>query len=279
MSSRPVLTVLAATAAAAALALPAQASALAAPSTPATAAATARTASHPAPQPFRAAVAAVAQHGVTGAAAHTLAAGVRPIGAGVSTDLPTRIEVGGPDLFFNYTVKVPTGSLPAPAVEIALATAAGHMVLTSYTNGTPGQTTYSGLLAVPFAAVDSLGSAQWIVAYGDSASDQVSTAHLGTTIKLRSLLGEKVTRTGNTVHVVGAAKEYFNEAETYIARPAATVAVQRWSGTGWVTVRTVRTDSRGHLDTSVTIPWHVGIRLSAPDTPFAFGAVTPSAAI
>lgn len=52
------------------------------------------------------------------------------------------------------------------------------------------------------------------------------------------------------------------------------VVVQRWSTSGWIAVRTARTDVNGHIDTTVRIPGTVGLRLYTPDTATYFGAVT-----
>lgn len=42
---------------------------------------------------------------------------------------------------------------------------------------------------------------------------------------------------------------------------------------------TARTDVNGHIDTTVRIPWTVGLRLSTPDTAVYFGAVTPGVTV
>ncbi len=237
------------------------------------------------PAPFHAAVVRAAADGpsrTTGAAAHGLRAdGVRPIGSGVSTDLPTRIELGSPLLTTNYTIDVPTGNLGNPAIEIALADAHGNLVFETYVNGQAHQSSYSGTVSVPLQAVTTLGAAQWLVAYGPSDGDlgTVRIARLGTTVKFRSLLGESVTRSGADVHVFGSAKAFSPESYTFLPRTGDTVALQRWSSTGWITVRNLRTDSRGHVDTTVRIPWRVGLRLTDNDDADTFGASTAGSVV
>ncbi len=274
-SVRSVHAVLAATAVTGAFALTAQA----APSAAAAPVVTAPVAtSRPVPAPFADALATAARRGVGAATQLPVASGVRPIGAGVSTDLPTRIEIQDPGIYFSYVVRVPTGSIASPAIAIALATADGSFVLNSYTAGTRGQSTYSGALGAPISAVRQLGSAQWIVSYGASGGVP-TTASLGTTIKLRSLLGQQLSRSGTTVRVFGSAKDYAGDADAFLPRVGRPVTIQRWSRTGWLNLRTVRTDSRGHISASLQIPWKVGIRLVTPDTQAVFGAATRSGTI
>lgn len=235
----------------------------------------------PVPKPFHDALVRAARHGVKSARTVTTAAGVRPIGASVSTDLPTRIEIGSPILFTDYTVKVPTSLYLQPAVAIALADARGNLVVSSFLVGTRGQTAFSGSIAVPARALSTIGAAQWIVIYGeaDTTSVNLPTAQLGTTIKLRSLLAEKVTRRGDRVDVFGATRAYSPGSDSYIPRFGARVTVQRWAGDGWQNLTTLRTDSHGHIATSIRIPWRVGIRLVSPDEPLAFGAASASASV
>ena len=289
MLSRPILTALTAAALAGAVALPAHAAtgSLSHPSSapaaslshPATAAPAVT--NRPVPKPFHDALVRAARRGVKSARTFTTAAGVRPIGAGVSTDLPTRIEIGSPVLFTDYTIKVPTSSYSQPAVAIALADARDNLVVASFVVGTQGQTDFSGSIAVPNQALSTIGAAQWIVIYGeaDTGSDNLPTAQLGTTIKLRSLLAEKVSRRGDYVDVFGATRAYSPGSDSYLPRFGARVTVQRWAGDGWKNLTTLRTDSHGHIATSIRIPWRVGIRLVSPDEPLVFGAASASASV
>lgn len=295
--SRPVVAAVASTALIGAIALPAQAAATHPATTQAAVTHTAgpsasiTTRSHPGPKPFRDAVVRAAEGGL-GAAGPTAStsttastsrprpAGVRPIGSNVSTDLPTRVVLGGPALYTPYTVTVPTASFTRPAVQIGLVNTRGQLVWQTFTAGTRGQTTFSGSVAVPIATVGEPGAGRWIVVYGeaDSQSDNLPTAQLGTTIKLRTLLARHLTRRGPDIRVFGALKQY-DFSLVYSPRQTVPVAVQRWSTRGWITVRTVRTDVNGHIDTTVRIPWKVGIRLSTPDSSAYFGAVTASASV
>ncbi len=288
MSSRPVLATLVAAGLSAVVALPAHAtpsvsSVRAGSSTNSAARASVATQTRPAPKPFRDSLLRAARRGVGGATHLRPAAGVRPIGSGVSSDLPTRIEIGGRVLLTSYTVNTSpsTASYAKPAVLIGLADAQGNLVVTTFVVGTRGQTTFSGAVAIPDQAVGALGTGQWVVVYGeaDTNSDNLPTAALATTIKLRSLLAEKLSRRGEYVDVFGAAKTYSEQSDSYLPRFGQPITVQRWAGNGWVNLTTVRTDSRGHIATRLHIPWRVGIRLVTPDTPLVFGAASASASI
>lgn len=236
------------------------------------------------PGAFRAAVTAAARSSVShdtatpGLTARATANGVRPIGSGVSTNLPTRIELGSPVLQTNYTVEVPTAGLDNPAIEIALADGQGNLIVDTYVNGQAHQSSYTGFLAVPLQAVTRTGAAHWLIAYGPSDGDYgtVKAATLGTTIKFQSLLAERVTRSGTRLHITGTAKAYSPESYTFLPRTGQPVALQRWASTGWVTIAVLRTDSHGNLQSTVRIPWRVGLRLTDRDNAETFGATTPS---
>lgn len=256
---------------------------------PATAAAPSAGAGHPAavgarshpvapPGYHRALLAAVGRAGVTAGGPVLSAVGVRPIGGGVSTDLPTRVAVGSGLVRVSYTVIVPTSKVHDPIVDIALGAGAGKTVVIeaeSLVIGTPGQTRFRGVITIPVSAIRVLGASVWAVAYGGAASsDPVGVGAVATTVKTNSLLGEAVTRRGSTVRVVGAAKVFTGAG--YVARPGLRVGIDRYAGRGtYVRLATVTTDRLGHLDVSVRIPFRVAIRLTDADTPTAFGAVTP----
>lgn len=240
--------------------------------------------SHPAPPPgyHRALLAAVGRATVTLGRPVPSAAGVRPIGGGVSSDLPTRLAVGSGLVRVPYTVIVPTAKVRDPAVDIALGAVAGKTAIIeseTFVIGTPGQTTFRGVITIPISAIRVLGKSVWAVAYGSAASsDPTGSAALPVTVKTNSLLGEAVTRRGSTVRVVGAAKAF--TVAGYAARAGLRVGIDRYAGNGkYVRLATVTTDRLGHLDVSVRIPWRVGIRLTDADTNTVFGAITPSKAI
>lgn len=235
-----------------------------------------------APPAFRHALLAAAGHAQV-TVGSPVAAAVRPIGNGVSTDLPTRVSLGADLVRVPYTVVVPTGSVRDPGVEIGLVVGTsggtGALVLDSFTVGTAGQTTFRGALTVPSRAVVRLGNAAWVVAYGSVSGTTAKAAATGTVVKVTSLLGESVTRRGDSVRVVGATK-IFAGGTSYTARPGIRVGVDRYAGNGrYVRLATVFTDRLGHLDVTVRISFRAGIRLTTADTGAVFGAVTPIRAV
>jgi len=133
---------------------------------------------------------------------------------------------------------------------------------------------------VPAGAVGEPGAFRWVVIYGgaDTQSDNLPTAALGTTIKLRTLLAQQLQRRGSDIRVFGALKQY-DFSLRYSPRETVRVEVQRWSTSGWIPVRTAHTDVNGHIDTTVRVPWTVGLRLYTPDTAAYFGAVTPAVVV
>ena len=243
--------------------------------------ASAATRSHPvAPPAFERAVRAAAAGRARVTLGAPVAAGSRPIGNGVTTDLPTRIELGADLVRVPYTVVVPTASIKDPGVEIALlvddGSDSGQIVLDSFTEGTAGQTTFRGALTVPTTAIDHFGTGAWVVAYGSVSGNDAKGATTETVVKIRSLLGEAVSRRGSSIRVAGAAKVFAGSGQ-YVARPNIRVGVDRYAGNGkYVRLATVTTDRLGHIDLTVRIPYRVGIRLTTADTGEVFGAVTPT---
>jgi len=242
--------------------------------------------SHPAPPPgyHRALLAAAGRATVTPGRPVLSAAGVRPIGQGISTDLPSRLAVASDLVRVPYTVIVPTSEFQDPAVDIGLGTVVGRTAIIeseTFVVGTPGQTTFRGIFTVPISAISALGGSVWAVGYGSATGGVAGHgAALPVTVKTNSLLGEAVTRRRSTVRVIGTAKVFTGAGAGYAARPGLRVGIDRYAGNGkYVRLAVVTTDRLGHLDVSIRVPWRVGIRLTDADTNTVFGAVTPLTAI
>lgn len=209
------------------------------------------------------------------------AAGVRPIpGSTLSTDLPTRLPVESyvVDVPFTIVAAANTYRKPLAVVELfgdqQIYTATGFY-------GTPGQTVFRGFVAIDAAAIKQFGPAVWAFGVFDDADPSGDTGQvspLATTIKLRSLLARRVTRSADTVTIDGATKVYdpvgASEEDGFVPDRARTVYVQRYTSSGWRTLRTLRADSRGHVTARIRIPFRVGVRLTTRDTPTTFGATT-----
>ena len=146
----------------------------------------------------------------------------------------------------------------------------------------PGQKSFAGSLRVSEGAFEELGTGFWetgITPNEAEGGDQpAQMTDVPVTVKLRSLLGQKVTRSGSTVEVFAAAKNYVGGGR-YLASAGRPVYVQRYTSTGWQTFRTVTADRKGHIDVRVTIPYRASIRVITFDTPTTFGAVTAAAVV
>jgi len=105
----------------------------------------------------------------------------------------------------------------------------------------------------------------------EGVCEQVAT--LPTDFRAHSMLGLAASRRdAKRIDIHGSLRAYHTVEERYVWWTNRTVAVQRWSSSGWLTLKTVHTDAHGNLDTSVSIPWRVGLRLATPDTPEIWGA-------
>jgi len=93
-------------------------------------------------------------------------------------------------------------------------------------------------------------------------------------VRLHSVLGMTATRSGEWISVGGSTRAYHSVLDAYKPWNARPVAVQRWTGDGWVTVRTLQSDADGNVETSIRIPWHTGLRLTTQDTAKIWGAST-----
>lgn len=151
----------------------------------------------------------------------------------------------------------------------------GGTVFEVFLAGNPGETTYRGSVTVPLSAFQGFGQGGWEVSYGSRADRTRQVGSLAVAVKLGSLLGLATSRRGDTVRVMGSAKE-FTGLEVYPPRAGIRIGVDRYAGNGrYVHLTTVVTDRLGHVDAPLRIPWTVAIRLTTPDTARTFGAATP----
>lgn len=249
---------------------------------PASAPSAGRTVGRPAPVPAGiarrlAAVAASASR----ARAAPRAAGVRPIpGSTLATDLPTRLPVQDYVVYVPFTIVAAANTYRKPLAVVELFGDQQIYTATGF-SGTPGQTVFRGFVAIDAAAIRQFGPAVWVFGVFDDTDPSGETGQvspLPTTIKLRSLLGQRVTRSADTVTIQGATRVYdpvtASEDNRFVPDRARTVYVQRYTSSGWRTLRTLRSDSRGHVTARIRIPFRVGVRLTTRDTPTTFGAIT-----
>lgn len=214
-----------------------------------------------------AAAAAVARSGVP-AASHPLPREF------VSTTLPTRVAVGGPEVSIGYSV-----SFRALDDDSGVQVELVGVGPTDQFPTTPTQTRVDGRYRFPATAVGHLGPVRWLLTR-TSRHGSGDSVELAARTGLRSLIAVAPTRHGDSVRVVGALKGYDIGSRSYPARPGRPVALQRYAGAGrWVTVRSLTTDRLGHVDATVRIPWRVGLRLTTPDTATRLGAASAGATV
>ena len=132
---------------------------------------------------------------------------------------------------------------------------------------------FAGDGAFPFA----LGAGEWdLYAVPDPDGRQFSAVSLPTSVRAHSLLGLSVTRSGDTLSVTGSARAYDVPRDRYLAWHGRAVLLQRWTSTGWATVRTLTTDDRGNVATTLRVPFTVGLRAVDADSSTIWGATSAS---
>ena len=257
------------------------------PAAAAAAAVSTRSTGRPVPPAVARRLATLARSAQAGTVLGSLrAAGVRPIpDSDLSTDLPTRLPVEDPYLPVPFTIVVPVNTYRRPLVVVELFNGAQVSFAAGFC-GSPGQTRYQGVAILDTGSIRDFGEALWVFGVVDDADQSGETGDIGAlpaALKLRSLLGERVTRSGDTVRVFGSAKGYDptvvgggddGRDGAFVPRVGQTVYLQRYTSSGWATLRTLRTDARGHVDVHLRLPFRAGLRLTARDTATTFGAPT-----
>lgn len=208
--------------------------------------------------------------------------GYRPIpDSTVSTNLPSRLEIGGPSIAGEFDTGVSrstAGNVDSIGVVVLADASEEDNAPYAFNYGVDlpaGQQRFSGYFYVNADAIATLGTGYWItgIAEDNDTTDHDQYAELPVVIKLRSLLGQQVTRDGSTVHVFGSAKSYVGGTE-YAPWVGQRVAVQRYTAQGWRNVTVLRTDRRGHVETDLHLPYRASLRLTDADTDTTFGAAT-----
>ncbi len=285
MSHRPLTTVIAAAVLLAAVAAPAAAvPAAAVPETKTAPTSAVSAVARPTPIPPAWRKALVQAHRRGAARTGSPAAGPGP---GAVVTLPRRIEVGGPTVRLPYVVDVGR-DYQVPTVAIDLENDAGDFLAGTYVEGPAGQHVFRGAVtASAFGLLLGAGiPSQWGVVTGEKGSspnDQID-ALVPTTIGFRTIIAQRVTRKGDVVDVFGATRGYSAPISVlgipgdYESIDGQTVQLQRWTRTGWATIRTLQTDESGHVSTTLRIPFTVGLRLLTADQDGFFGAATTGGA-
>ncbi len=170
-----------------------------------------------------------------------LAGAATPVVAAVSAALPSKISVGSRVTRIPVTVATRD---PQSTVTVALqSTRTGRVGATAtFTSATP-TTRFRGTVSLAVARTVSWGVQRWVV----TAPAASATVRVGAVMRARSVVGFHTARVGKTLYVTGATRVFDAATGRYRAWTGRGVAVQRWTGSTWSTVRTVRTDGRGNL--------------------------------
>lgn len=121
-----------------------------------------------------------------------------------------------------------------------------------------------------------LGSYVFGIDAFNDGDQQDSVVYTPTTIRRNSLLGITAARTGDTIKVTASARQYLIPENGYVGWTGRTIGIQRYTSTGWVTIRTATTDSNGNLTVNVNIPFRTALRARDSDTGATWGAVSNS---
>jgi hypothetical protein len=180
--------------------------------------------------------------------------------------LPTLVHVGGP------TIPLPvSATLSDPRSSVTFRFyGGGPSERTKTLTLDPAGTRVSGALDPLPAKGWPLGVWSWLVT-PSGPSESLSRPAL---LRLHSLLGLRLTRSGEFVDVTGSARHYDADRDRYVGWAGQPVQVQRWTASGWRTIRTVTTDGRGNVAERIRIPWTVGIRLVDSDVQRVYGATS-----
>lgn len=101
-----------------------------------------------------------------------------------------------------------------------------------------------------------------------------STAAVGDGVHQPSVLGLAAARSGGFVVIHGDSRFLDITSGRFRSWPGNQVGIQRWTRTGWATIRGVTTDGNGNFTIRMHIPFRVGLRLvTGPNTPIG-GAIS-----
>lgn len=183
-----------------------------------------------------------------------------------ASTLPDRVAVKTSTITIPFTLTL--NRVGAVTVKLKRGTTIVSTVLVP-----AGTTSVSGSFIVDTSSAAQLGGFAWAV----SDTTAVTVLSVSPVVLAQpSMLGLGATRSGSTITLHGAAKYTGPPASTVSAWAGRPVAVQRFTSSGWVTIRTVTTDAAGHIALTLVIPFRVGLRLVDADTGVVFGATSNS---
>ncbi len=183
--------------------------------------------------------------------------------------VPVHVEVGGPVTIMPFSV---TTSPAARQVSVGLRSNVTGRTATATTvtaTGSP-RTQFYGTVRLTSRQLTAWGPHGWVIRSQNPNALKV----LPVDVRAHSLLGLAASRSGSTVTIVGSARAYQSVINRYVAWPRRTIAIQRWTSSGWRTIGSAVTDSRGNFRVLRSIPFTVGLRLVDQASGTIWGAVS-----
>jgi len=171
---------------------------------------------------------------------------------------PVTIAVATPQTDFEIALTRGSDPLPGDAVFEA------HPPLTRVRIGVPVSTAL-------FRGWDHY---TWVVTA--HTGDRGTSAVLPVEVRQGSTFQYEALRSGSHVRVVASVDRYDAATDRVVAWLGHPVTVQRWTPHGWTTIRRVRTDPAGGVDTTFAIAWKVGLRVTVPGTATTWAPATHS---
>ncbi len=187
---------------------------------------------------------------------------VPPAAHARTVDLPRSVTIGSPSTRVGVAV---TESAPAAEVTVALTDGVGHLLTRAALHRQGTGTRFAGTVSIPAAAAGRAGL-RWSVTTHSLAHAVPATTTVARplTVAVRSAAGVNIRRRGTTVTVRGSVKVYAVEPARLRSAAGRVVHVQEHTPRGWVTVRTLKSGSTGHLELVLHSRARIEVRLAVP---------------
>jgi hypothetical protein len=197
-----------------------------------------------------------------------------PAGAAVvtDTDAPARIRVGAPYTEIPITVII---DRPGDWMSADLVDPRYGSLASDFAPAPDPSEPRKFKLRVAFYGwqIEAWGAKRWDFA-GYAQDFTPFNDSRATDMRAHSMLGLAASRSGSTINIRGALRAYNSVTERYHGWSGRPVAIQRWSSSGWLTLKTVSTDRNGNIATSVGVPFRTTLRLATGDTAGIWGATS-----
>ena len=176
--------------------------------------------------------------------------------ARLSLTVPSRVSVGSAATRITWSAR---DTQPTRSVTTTLALR-GRTLATATGTTRSAQATQSSAVVLPASRITGWG----VHTLTARSADTATTATARTDVRARTITASALTRSGSTVRLVGAVKQYDPRANRYAPSAARPMTVQKLTANGWRNLRTVPTDRLGHI--AVAVPSSTAIRLRVVTT-------------